>query len=353
MPRTAKATALSAAMTASSAEFPAKAVSPLSEAAQRLASAALAPRTIATYRAALASLDSWLVEQGREPNDVAIADYLAERHEAGLAPETIALTVAAVKTAAKLVGHPAPVGEQTFRVLAGIRREGRGRGRGQVRGLQWSEADTVAAVAANSDGKLAGLRDAALVALTSDCLLRMSEAVAAQVADLETEADGSGRLTVHRSKTDQEGEGAVLFVGESTMRRITAWRDAGGIHDGPLFRRIRCNGVVLAEAITDRAARAIIQARAAEAGIEGRVSGHSLRIGSAQSLAAAGAGLVEMQVAGRWQSPSMPGRYARSQLAARGAVARLRHGPGSQGDVLCVICRRETCDCQTSPRDCA
>ena len=175
MPRTAKATALSAAIPASSAEFPAKAASPLSEAAQRLASAALAPRTIATYRAALANLDSWLAEQGREPNDVAIADYLAERHEAGLAPETIALTVAAVKTAAKLVGHPAPVGEQTFRVLAGIRREGRGRGRGQVRGLQWSEADTVAAVAANSDGKLAGLRDAALVALTSDCLLHCND----------------------------------------------------------------------------------------------------------------------------------------------------------------------------------
>ena len=42
------------------------------------------------------------------------------------------------------------------------------------------------------------------------------------------------------------------------------------------------------------------------AGIEGRVSGHSLRVGGAQSLAAAGASIVEMQTAGRWQSPSMP-----------------------------------------------
>ena len=32
--------------------------------------------------------------------------------------------------------------------------------------------------------------------------------------------------------------------------------------------------------------------RCAAAGVEGRVSGHSLRVGSAQSLAAAGAGLV-------------------------------------------------------------
>ena len=37
-------------------------------------------------------------------------------------------------------------------------------------------------------------------------------------------------------------------------------------------------------------------------GIEGRVSGHSLRVGRAQSLAAGGASLVELQTAGRWQS---------------------------------------------------
>ena len=45
-----------------------------------------------------------------------------------------------------------------------------------------------------------------------------------------------------------------------------------------------------------------------------------------QSLAAAGASVVEMQTAGRWQSPSMPGRYARGHLAARDAVAKLRYG---------------------------
>ena len=66
--------------------------------------------------------------------------------------------------------------------------------------------------------------------------------------------------------------------------------------------------------------------RAGAADLEGRFSGHSLRVGGAQSLASAGASVVEMQTAGRWQSPSMPGRYARGELAARGAVARLRYG---------------------------
>ena len=242
----------------------------------------------------------------------------------------VAMTVAAVKACARLSGRPSPAGEKTGRALAGIRREGRGRGRGQVKGLPWSAADTVAAVAANGErGSVAGLRDAALVALASDCLLRVSEAVAVQVADLAAEPDGSGRLTVRRSKSDQEGRGAVLYVGEATMRRIAAWRDAAGLDDGPVFRRIRRGDRVEASAITDRAARSIIRARAADARIEGRVSGHSLRIGAAQSLAAAGAGLVELQQAGRWDSPSMPAHYARGQLAARGAVARLRHGKGA------------------------
>ena len=112
----------------------------------------------------------------------------------------------------------------------------------------------------------------AIVAVMSDVMLRVSEAaalhVAAEVAaldvgDVQAEADGSGRLFVGASKTDQEGRGA------------------------------------------DR-----------------------LRVGGAQSLAAGGASLVEMQTAGRWQSPAMPGHYARGQLTARGAVARVRYGRG-------------------------
>ena len=62
--------------------------------------------------------------------------------------------------------------------------------------------------------------------------------------------------------------------------------------------------------------------------VKGRVSGHSLRVGGAQSLAAGGASIVEMQTAGRWQSPAMPGHYSRGQLTARGAVARVRYGRG-------------------------
>ena len=65
------------------------------------------------------------------------------------------------------------------------------------------------------------------------------------------------------------------------------------------------------------------------AGVEGFISGHSLRVGSAVSLAQAGASVVDMQNAGRWKSPQMPAHYAKAELAERGAVARFFYGKGT------------------------
>lgn len=280
------------------------------------------PATLRAYGAALARLDEWLA--GAPLTDRSLADYLAARHADGLAPASLTVTVAAVAFTASRSGRPNPAGPETARVMDGARRQGRARGRGQVSGVQWEQADAAAALAAR-DGSPSGLRDAALIAVASDAMLRVGEIAALAVRDLGAEANGSGRLTLHHSKTDQEGEGAVLYLGPSTMQRVRAWREAADIEDGPLFRRIRRGGAVQAAGLSSRAVRSIIAARCDAAGIEGRVSGHSLRVGAAQSLAAAGAGLVEMQTAGRWDAPAMPARYARGELAGRNAVARLRH----------------------------
>jgi len=83
---------------------------------------------------------------------------------------------------------------------------------------------------------------------------------------------------------------------------------------------------VQARSLTKRSIRRTIIRRAGDAGVQGRVSGHSLRVGSAQSQVSAGLSLVEMQFVGRWRPPAMPGRYAQDQLAKHGAVAKLRYG---------------------------
>lgn len=55
-----------------------------------------------------------------------------------------------------------------------------------------------------------------------------------------------------------------------------------------------------------RGVRYAVKRWAAEARIEGFISGHSLRAGSAVSLAQAGTTVVDMQTAGRWKNPEMP-----------------------------------------------
>ena len=296
-------------------------LAPHADTAQALAAASIAPNTRRAYTAALGRLDTWLAEMGVPLSDPALAEYLSELFEAGKAPAVAALVVAAVKFRAKLTGTDAPVGPATARVLAGFRRAGRTRGRGQVEGVRWEQADAAAALAVNEETELSGLRDAAILAVASDALLRVSELAALTVADIDLTEQ---TITVQRSKTDQEGTGAVLFLGKPTIQRVQAWLAAAGIREGPLFRALTKGGKVRA-GLSARSLRTIITRRAKAAGVPGRVSGHSLRVGSAQSLAAAGASVVEMQQAGRWKSPSMPGQYARKQIARRGAVARLRY----------------------------
>ena len=65
-----------------------------------------------------------------------------------------------------------------------------------------------------------------------------------------------------------------------------------------------------------------IAAAAKQAGLEGRYSGHSPRIGMAQDLARDDTELPSMMQAGRWKSPEMPARYIRKVTAAKGPVAR-------------------------------
>ena len=75
-----------------------------------------------------------------------------------------------------------------------------------------------------------------------------------------------------------------------------------------------------------KGAREAIQRRASEAGVEGAISGHSLRMGSAVSLAEAGASVREVQRAGRWQDPAMPARYVREAPEEESAVERYKDG---------------------------
>ena len=288
----------------------------------KLIKASIAPSTVETYRVAMQHLEIWL--DGRSLSDNRLADYITALYQDGKSPSTIGKIVAAVKWTVKNhgVGAKDLSFEITEKALAGIRRKGKDRGRGQVDGITWEEVERICALA-EAEGTVAGLRDSALIRLMSDCLLRISEAVAVDVADVDSV------LTVHQSKTNPGTTGipdVTLYIGAPTQEAIKRYCKAAGITEGPLFRWVRRGDNIADTRLTIDGVRKIIQRRAREAGVEGKISGHSLRIGSAVSLAQAGASVVNMQVAGRWKSPQMPAHYARAESAARGGIARFKYG---------------------------
>ncbi|MDE0219792.1 MAG: tyrosine-type recombinase/integrase [Spirochaetaceae bacterium] len=293
---------------------------------------ATSPNTRRAYRSGWERWQAWALKRSARvmPADPsAVAAYLTGRSRQGCAPATVRVDRAAISAAHRAIGSADPTASAVVHeVMRSIAKAGRDRGRGQVQGLDWDAADRIATLAENGGRTLIGLRDGALIRVGSDALLRVTELSELDVADVQLEEDGIGTVTVRHSKTDQEGRGHVRYLGAPTIAAVQNYLSAAGVADGPLFRRLD-RGVVGGR-LGAGSIRRIIAHRAKRAGIDGRVSGQSLRVGAAQSLAAKGAGLVELQEAGDWKSPNMPSYYARNQLAARGAVARLRYGVGKQ-----------------------
>ena len=151
--------------------------------------------------------------------------------------------------------------------------------------------------------------DQALISTMRDALLRSDEASRLLWEDLEQVEDGTGLILVRSSKTDQMGEGAILFLSRTTMAALQALREQASSEERifPLSRS---------------QIRRRIKSAAKAAGLPGNFGGHSPRIGMAVDLAQSGTGLPEIQNAGRWQSPNMPARYIRGISAGQGAVAR-------------------------------
>ena len=154
--------------------------------------------------------------------------------------------------------------------------------------------------------------DVALLATLRDGLLRRSEAAALTWSDIEFRGDGAALVTLRRSKTDQEAEGVVLYVGQEAARALLAIR--------PAAERLDQKASVFG--MTARHIGNRVKAAAEAAGLGEGFTGHSGRVGMAQDLVKSGVELPALMTAGRWKSSKMPARYTERQAADRGAVAR-------------------------------
>jgi integrase len=353
--------------------------------------AASSPHSIRALNCDLEAFDLWCRRTNRlalPATPEIVADYLDARAGQGARPASLGRYKASIAKIHQLLDLKDPTQATLVKLrLRAIRRE-KGTAQAQARPLRFKgpvrdvERDkprgiNVRALLEACGGDLPGLRDRALLSVAYDTGLRASELVAVEVEHILEALDPEARLlAIHRSKGDQEGEGATAFLSPRSARAIAAWMEAAGIASGPLFRRVQVRRYKARPAVQGRRIdsissrekwdlrktlskpavparveydvgaaalhpgsvgpiwRAIIR-RAFDCGALGDltaddlsrllkgISAHSTRVGLNQDLFVAGEDLAGIMDALRWKSPRMPLAYNRNLAAEQGAAGRL------------------------------
>lgn len=163
---------------------------------------------------------------------------------------------------------------------------------------------------------VAGIRDAAIIAVLYACGLRRAEVVALDLAHFEAATDG-GRLLVHGKRNKQR----YVPLVDGAARALADWLAVRGDAAGPLFYVVgnRNRG----GRMTTQAVYTMLKARATAAGIPA-MSPHDLRRTFVSDLLDAGADIVTVQKLAGHSSVETTARYdRRDEKAKAAAVARL------------------------------
>ena len=159
---------------------------------------------------------------------------------------------------------------------------------------------------------LAGRRDKALLALGFEGLCRRSEIAALNVQDLVTDRRGNLAILIRRGKTDQTGDGRVITLSAATAKIVCDWIEAAGLETGPLIRPVYRGRPVARHMVGHSIARLLKQI-AGRAGLPPEtskaISGHSLRVGAAQTLLGDGHDVLKLMKMGGWKSANTVFRY--------------------------------------------
>jgi site-specific recombinase XerC len=164
-----------------------------------------------------------------------VAAYLASCADAGLKAGSIQRRVSGIVAFHMAHGYASPAaGAEVKLTMAGIRRELGTRQLGKSPALT---ADVAAMVAKTPVEKILGVRDRALLLVGFAGAFRRSELVALNFEDVEFREDGL-KVTIRKSKTDQEGAGQVIGISCGTklcpVRALREWIAAANITSGPI-----------------------------------------------------------------------------------------------------------------------
>jgi integrase len=289
---------------------------------------AYAPNTLRTWRADWRVWTAYCETTSRPALPATletIKAFLLDRIAAGRKRATLEHYLATLTVVHRLVQLPSPMDAIEARLMwRGLRREHLVQRQRQAQGLTLDDVERLISPLSRSVPR--DVRDAALLRVAFETMFRRSELVHLQAEHFTVEPDGSGRVFLPHSKTDQEGEGVLQYLSPATVDLVLQWMGMANITGGPLFRSTpRSNQPDrYRNPLSDRDVARIFKRLALASGMDNeRISGHSTRVGAAQDLLSANFSAAEIMRQGRWKSDRMVVKYGENLEAGRGAMAQL------------------------------
>jgi site-specific recombinase XerD len=289
-------------------------------AARRYAKKSRADSTWRAYENDWRQFEAWCTKVNlpalpADPDTVAM--FVASQAAEGLNPSTLTRRLAAIRLVHLGAGHASPHNTiKVTEVMRGIRRD-------------WGLPPAKKAAALDDDiKKMAdavepetskGLRDRALLLFGFAGAFRRSELVALDTWNLEEREEGL-KVTIEKSKTDQEAEGQVIAIVRQPespycpVQALQDWLTVAEIERGALFRRMYRGDKVGDSRLSAQSVALVVKEYASRAGLDWeRYAGHSLRSGFLTSAAKNRASIFKMADQSRHKSLDVLRQYVKEE----------------------------------------
>ncbi len=270
-----------------------------------------ARNTLRAYRADMEEFINYCEVNGTSPlpaDPFMLAEFLIKATDDGIKASTIRRKVSSISAVHRLSYLDDPTKHPEVKIA--VRKVNR------KLGTRFKQAypinrDLLERMLAVCGTDLPGIRDRMLLLLAYESLRRRSELVSLRIEDLVLCGDGTSRILLRDSKTDQTGEGFVINIGHRTTSAIRDWLAASKLTNGPLIRGIRHNKITdgYDSGQVGRTFKRIARDCGIDPSITKKISGHSTRIGSAQDLLRTGESLAQIMARVGWTKVDTVMRY--------------------------------------------
>lgn len=258
-----------------------------------------------------------------------VKQYVSSMCESQLAYKTVTLRVAMISKMFSIADLPNPIKESTF-LKDFIKLELRDfdiyNRANQAPALRVEDLERINSTVVPDN--LLDVRDLAIINTMFDGLLRANEVARIQIKHIDFKCH---KLLIERSKSDQDGHGSYRYISETSLSYISDYinesndgkenGDLARIDSGILFRPISPKGTSLKpydesikrvskmKTLNYTTIYRAIKRIAQKADLDIDLTGHSMRVGGAVSMAEANINIQDIKKAGGWSSEVMPARY--------------------------------------------